>query len=57
MSGSNQQAMPINLRRMELPALIELLSTASDRASGDPGRQQGVIAEKAVPFPVPLMGD
>jgi hypothetical protein len=57
MSGSNQQAMPINLRRMELPAFIELLSMASDQTSGDPGRQQGAMAEKAVPFPVPLMGD
>ncbi len=53
MSGSNQQLMRINLRRMELSVFIEVLSTHSIKRRR-PGRQEGATAEKAVPSSVPL---
>jgi hypothetical protein len=38
---------------MELSAFIELLFTTSQKA-GNPGRQEGATAEKAVPSSIPL---
>jgi hypothetical protein len=52
MSGSNQQLMRINLRRMELSAFVEVSPTHSIKRRR-PGRQEGT-AEKAVPSSVPL---
>jgi len=53
MSGSNQHVMRINLRRMELSAFIELLSTTSDqkaRTRAASGRHRGKAGPSAVPL-------